>query len=216
MFFSRRRPLAVREEQLRSLRLALNTPDLAAEDLPAGPARAAIAVREEADGGMALSVLVRSLGDGSLVCWSWDGVLAPDTLARAVDAALSFGEGMGFLFDDDALSEGSEEIRQRALDHWWELSGWSTADAPAANASALEAPCLAPPEEALAWPLPTAKERLPLTKFRRRLGGAAAEPLALAPRPEGSALGRLRLVKRARTEEAAERSSLWLRLLGSF
>jgi hypothetical protein len=123
MFFSRSHPLVVREEQLRSLRLALNTPELTADELPAGPARAAIAVHEEPDGSVALSVLVSSLGNGALVCWSWDGATESGTLETAIDAALSFAEGMGFLFDDDALSSASPEARRRALDHWLACAG---------------------------------------------------------------------------------------------
>jgi hypothetical protein len=41
-----------------------------------------------------------------------------------IDAALSFGESMGFLFDEDELDEAAtEEARGRALDFWLELMG---------------------------------------------------------------------------------------------
>lgn len=216
MFFSRSHPLDVREEQLRSLRLALNTPELTADELPAGPARAAIAAHQKPDGSVALSVLVRSLGNGALVCWSWDGATEPGTLETAIDAALSFAEGMGFLFDDDALSSASPEARRRALDHWWELTGWPVPDAASAEASIeagagrrVQAVALAPATRA-------AREPLPLTKFRRRLAPLPPQPAVPEPKPDGSMLGRLRLVKRARTGEAGERPPLWLRLLGSF
>jgi hypothetical protein len=216
MFSPRSRPPAVREEQLRSLRLTLNSPELAAGELPAGPARAAIALHDEREGILALSVVVQSVGSGARVCWSWDETLSPATVQTATDAALSFAESMGFLFDDDAIGVASVEVRRRALDHWWELVGWPVADAEAeialAQPARVENDGLAPAPEAQGM----ARERLPLTKFRRRLGPPLAEPAAPEARRQGSALGRLRLVKRAHPGEAAERPPLWLRLLGSF
>lgn len=225
MFFARSHPPAAGDERLRSLWLAVNTPELAADELPAGPARAAIGVHEEADGAFALCVLVRSLGDGALGCWSWDGVIEPDALQRAVDAALSFAEGMGFLFDDDALASADLEQRRRALDLWWELSGWNASaaevrESPAAAANTAVPQTLAPVpfipvrERSEGLPLAGAPEALPLTKFRRRLGAPPSEPPA--ERSEPSALGRLRLVKRARAEAKGDRPPFWLRLLGSF
>ena len=224
MFFTRSQPPGAAEDRLRSLWLAVNTPDLAADELPSGPARAAIAVCEEATGAFALSVLVRSLADGSLACWSWDGAIDAGGLRRAADAALSFAESMGFLFDDDALASSDDAARRRALDFWWEVTAWSASvrEAPPsaaalARAAEPEAPAAADahralePVEAAAAPPP---ERLPLTKFRRRLGAAPAEPPA--GRPEVSRLGRVRLVKRARPDGAADRRPFWLRLLGSF
>ena len=216
MFFSRSRPLVVREEQLRSLRLALNTPELTADELPAGPARAAIVAHEEPDGSVALSVLVSSLGNGALVCWSWDGATESGTLETAIDAALSFAEGMGFLFDDDALSSTSPEARRRALDHWWELTGWPVPDAASAKPSIEAGAGRRVQAAALAPATRDAPEPLPLTKFRRRLAPLPPEPPVPELKPEASMLGRLRLIKRARTGEAGERPPLWLRLLGSF
>ena len=224
MFFTRSRPPRAAEDRLRSLWLAVNTPDLAADELPSGPARAAIAVCEEATGAFALSVLVRSLGDGSLACWSWDGAIDAGGLRRAADAALSFAESMGFLFDDDALSSPDAAARRRALDFWWEVTGWSPTarEAPrsaeafaraAGPESAAPAAAHRAPESVASAAAPP-PERLPLTKFRRRLGAAPAEPPA--SRPEVSTLGRVRLVKRARPDGTADRRPFWLRLLGSF
>lgn len=230
MFFARSHPPAVREERLQSLWLAVNTPELAADELPAGPARGAIAVYEpdEPDecGALALCVLVRSLGDGALACWSWDGPLEAAALRRAIEAALCFAEGMGFLFDDDALASADAGSRRQALDLWWELSGWSEhvaevrPDAEDTEAVAsLVTPLPAVAATAETAPAPSAPRtrlpvRLPLTKFRRRLGAPQPEPPA--ERSAGSALGRLRLVKRARSGGTPDRPPLWLRLLGSF
>ncbi len=207
MFLPRSRPLDVREAALRGLRLSLNSPELSAGELPAGPARAGIAVHDGDDGGLALTIAVRSLGTGAMVSWSWTAALDETSLPRAVEAALSFAEGMGFLFDDDALAGGEDgEARHRALDAWWELAGWP---APPSEAAAEECEPASEGATAVASAL---GERIPLTKFRRRLGPPLPEKPAAPER--GPALGRLRLVKRARDGEG--RSPRWLRLLGSF
>lgn len=213
MFFPRVRPPAVREEGLRSLWLALNTPELSAGDLPAGPARAAIALHEDAATGVGLSVVVRSLADGQGACWRWSGDLDGDALREALDAALSFAEDMGFLFDDDALAEERPEARRRAVDGWWEVAGWPGAGEAASRPAAPQPEAAAPHAGEAAPEAPRAP--LPLTKFRRRL---APEPAteAASPPARPSALGRLRLVRRVRSPEGAERPPLWLRLLGSF
>jgi len=248
MFFPRTRPLSVREEQLRSLRLSLNTPELIAGELPAGPARAAITLHQEPDGSLVLSVLVRSLGSGTLMGWSWDERVDAGGETRVTEAALSFGESMGFLFDDDAFRATEDDAfaakaldaRRLALDHWWELVGWPTVESGPGVDAAAPIPGIAAtvPDSAPAVPhpaddgLPSAKpgglppakrdglppakrDGLPLTKFRRRLGAAPLEAAAAGPKPQASALGRLRLIKK-KSEEVGERPPLWLRLLGSF
>jgi hypothetical protein len=93
---------------------------------------------------------------------------------------------MGFLFDDDPLATGSPEARRLAIDHLWELVGWPAPEAPAPRAS---------------------REALPLTKFRRRMGAAPSEPAAPVPKPGSSALGRMRLIKRARRGERGASAS---------
>jgi hypothetical protein len=40
-----------------------------------------------------------------------------------MDGALSFAEGMGFLFDEDLIEFGGPDGRQRALRHWRDLLG---------------------------------------------------------------------------------------------
>jgi hypothetical protein len=238
MFSPRNRALSVREEQLRSLRLSLNTPELGASELPTGPARGAIALHQEPDGSRAISVVVQSLGSGELVCWSWDEPVDAEIETRVTEAALSFGESMGFLFDEDAFAAPSPDVRRVALDHWWELVGWPTAEAESASLPAILDPiALASEPETIELAAPlvdeapdgsvvahlpvlarAAREGLPLTKFRRRLGPTPVEAGAPAPdpKPQASALGRLRLVKKIRSGEAGRRPSLWLRLLGSF
>ncbi len=223
MFSPRARPPAIPEAALRSLRLALNAPVLIAGELPAGPAQAGIAVHaDESSGGIALTVAVRSLADGSLVCWSFEGDLAGASLDHAIETALSFGESMGFVFDDDLLAQEESDERRRGLEQWSELLGWPAAGAATINLE-LEDLAPSPVDEGPKASAPHAarprasKEGVPLTKFRRRLGGPPPPELAPAlAKTTHASLGRLRLVKRARTGEGGERPPLWLRLLGSF
>lgn len=217
MFFPRSGPLVVHEEQLRVLRHALNTPELEAGDLPAGPARAAIALHDDPEGGIALSVVVQSLSSGAIACWSWEGAVAPNLVERVIEAALSFGESMGFRFDEDALRGADLEARHRALEQWWELVGWPVREAPRGTSGPPRAPGGAGVGAvAAASAGGSPPESLPLTKFRRRLGPAPSPPPAPEAKSPTSALGRMRLVKVAKTGEGAERPPLWLRLLGSF
>ena len=130
MFFPRREaPLDLVAERLHGLRLSLNAPVVATTELPPGPARAAIAVHEEADGRPNVTVGVRSLRSGELVLYSYDGDLREESsVAVGTDAALSFAEGMGFLFDDDELLDPSPAARARALGLWNELMDADPAD----------------------------------------------------------------------------------------
>jgi hypothetical protein len=126
MYFPlRSAPLDLSADRLNGLRLSLNSPVVSIEELPVGPARAAIAIHEEVDGRPNLTVGVRSLRDGAVVLFSLEGDLREhSSLAVGIDAALSFGESMGFLFDEDELEAVSaEEARPRALGLWFELMG---------------------------------------------------------------------------------------------
>jgi hypothetical protein len=122
-FLPRSTPLELSADRLRGLRLSLNTPVVSIEDLPAEPARAAIAVHDEFDGSPNITVGVYPLRSGVPVLFSFEGGLRDQSaLANGIDAALSFGESMGFLFDEDELESClTEEARSRALDLWREL-----------------------------------------------------------------------------------------------
>jgi hypothetical protein len=123
MFFLRRtQPLALGIGQLRGLRLSLNTPVVATSDLPVGPARAAILVHQEPKQGLALTVGVRSLGCGSVVLYGLEGEITPGGVGEWIDAALAFAEGMGFLFDDEAIDH-TRASREKALARWKEAIG---------------------------------------------------------------------------------------------
>lgn len=99
--------------RLRALRLSLNTPVVAIEALPVGPAAAGIALHRGPEGAL-LTVALRSVRTGQLVFYRPDDDWGEFHGAElAVDAALSFAEGMGFLFDEDPIAAGGD-LREAA------------------------------------------------------------------------------------------------------
>ena len=116
MFAARNRPLVLVEDRLLALRMSLNAPVLATAELPAGPARAAIVVHAQG-ASRCFSIVVRSLRGGASVIYELeDEDLREDSgWAVALDASLSFGESMGFLFDDEMLVDRRPETLRRAL-----------------------------------------------------------------------------------------------------
>ena len=126
MYFALRSALLdLSADRLYGLRLSLNTPVVSIEDLPEGPARAAVAIHNEIDGRPNVTVGVRFLQSQAAVIFSLEGDLNEhSSLAVGIDAALSFGENMGFLFDEDEFGSGpAEEVRPRALGLWRDLMG---------------------------------------------------------------------------------------------
>jgi hypothetical protein len=121
----RSEPLDLSGDRLHGLRLSLNTPVVSIDELPVGPARAAIVIHEEFDGHPNLTLGVRSLRSGSAVLFSLEADLREhSSLAVGIDAVLSFGESMGFLFDEDEFeTDSSEGACSRALGLWLELMG---------------------------------------------------------------------------------------------
>jgi len=156
--------------ELRALRLSLNTPVVTIEDLPVGPAAAGIALHAGPKG-LRLTLAVRSVRTGQVVFFhpdeDWSEIHGSEL---AVDAALSFAECMGFLFDDDLIEAGGD-VREAAL-RWAELvetAGaeepeespgeeiWLEEVAPVAPASLLSKfrfIAAVPPERRMAEPLP--------------------------------------------------------------
>jgi hypothetical protein len=211
MFFPRSQPLLLDESGLHGLRLALNTPVLSIQELPPGPATAAIAIHAEKGGERALTIAVRALRGGEVVFFTLDEDLSDDgAVLGAIDGALSFAEAMGFLFDEE-FEIATQAQRKRALGRWRELLGESKtgsveAVAPAEELLVLEEtveleeaalPEDPPPRRAEA-PSRTgsghaeqkaqaaaagkaAGRGVSLTKFRKR------SAVSTAPRPEGGA-----------------------------
>jgi hypothetical protein len=105
-----------------SLHLSLNAPVIAIDELPVGPARAGVALCALASGGFHLQIAIRSLRTGEVVAVASD--LDPtghSDQAAAVEAALSYAEGMGFLFDEDEVANGDAEAAEKAGALWCDL-----------------------------------------------------------------------------------------------
>ena len=114
------------------------------------PARAAIAIHDEIDGRPNVTVGIYALRSGVAVLFSFEEPLLDNgALTNGVDTALSFGESMGFLFDEDELeSDTGEEARSRALNLWLELmspaSGESERDPQTSAVPAVPSPASGP------------------------------------------------------------------------
>jgi hypothetical protein len=116
MFAARQRPLLLVEDRLLALRLSLNAPVLATAELPAGPARAALVVFSE--GSLRnFAIIVRSLRNGASAVYELQGddLREHSGWSVALDASLSFGESMGFLFDDEMLVDRGPDTLRRAI-----------------------------------------------------------------------------------------------------
>jgi len=109
-------------EKIRVLHLSLNTPIITIDELPMGPARAGLAVGDAVAGGFQLQIAVRSIRTGQVVWYAPDEELPGQQEAEvAVDAALSFAEGMGFLFDEDEVAARGAGGSDAAVVLWREL-----------------------------------------------------------------------------------------------
>jgi len=133
-------PAPVRRQELRSLRVSLNTPVVAIEDLPVGPAAAAVAVHA-APGGPRLTLALRSVRTGQVVFYAPDEEWRPGD-GVALDAALSFAEGLGFLFDEDALAAGGDP--RDAARRWDEFVRTDAAELGGSEEILLDEPAAAP------------------------------------------------------------------------
>ena len=266
MFFPRKRPIALRPEDLYGIRFSLNTPVIERADVPNGPARAAIAVHADETSERALTIGIRSLRTSTVALFGFRGDLdSEESVFDATEAALTFCEGMGFLFDDDEIEVAGPEACHVALHRWRALTGTPDGadldgeDVDASPAMEAEEPSpeildasgdylLEPdldvlpdsdldelPEPAAtrsaAEPGPTgsanaeAPSRAPvaetasvaspsLSKYQMR---SPAQPLPKAEDPRGAALARIPLMKRRRSNEAAdERPGFLLRILSGF
>ena len=125
MFFPRQTPLGLTAKRVLGLRRSLNSPVVGIEGFVPGPAQAAILIHEEEDGGPNLAVAVRCTETGQVAIYSFEGDLHEASgLGLGIDAAHSFAESMGFLFDDDELGPDSDEAaRARTLERWLEVAG---------------------------------------------------------------------------------------------
>jgi hypothetical protein len=161
---------------LARLRLSLNTPVVSVAGLPVGPASAAIAL-ERAAGTLRLTLALRSTRNGQVVYFQPGSRPAPGAPeALALEAVLAFAEGMGFLFDDDAVASGEGEAL--AARRWARFAPEQASAAPGGARSEAQ-------REAQ-------QGQLLLSKFRF-LAAIPAERL-LAPPPADGPDGMLRLL----------------------
>jgi hypothetical protein len=220
MFLRRCEPLLLTEEDVDGLCPSLNRPIVDVEGLPVGPASAAIAVHGSARGALGLAVAHRYEEYGAVVVYSFQGEPA-STPHHAMDAGLTFAEGLGFLFDEDLVAGGDRAARLQAVGHWCQLIG----DEPPSGDSAEDALLLDDLAD-LDEELPASGDPLPagaLSKFRlshdaqgaNRDGQDAAEADSGAdPEDSGAALGRIPIVRRK--APASEVPMLLARLLARF
>jgi hypothetical protein len=123
MFNVRAEPLLLSEAGIHGLCVSLNTPVLNIDELPVGPARAALVLFDGGYGSLGLAVGVRSIETRQLVVFSYQGTLDMTTTpAKAMEDATSFAERMGFLFDEDVVETSGSDGRARALRLWTDLT----------------------------------------------------------------------------------------------
>jgi len=245
MFLSRSDPPVLGETSLRGMCVSLNSPVVNIEDLPVGPARALIVLHDEEPVGMTLSVALRSLEGGRIALFTYRGELKKAGSPTVVmDGALSFAEGMGFLFDEDLIEFGGPGGRQRALRHWRDLLGEPAAavapvpeiaPAPVPAPVAVELPelelgaefCLDegidPGEDSSPSPLPasepgaaTPAEATSAQQTLPLTKFRSRPAPALATAPGASELGRVPIVKMRKGGDVRPEASILIRLLGSF
>jgi len=245
MFNPRQRPMLLVADRLLGLRLSLNTPVVATAELPAGPARAAILVYAEA-GERRFAVAVRALRSGTSVVYELEGENLNEATgwAVALDAAHSFGESMGFLFDDDQLADRSPAALRQALGRVREILA---PPGPAEEESALAEPAeeaeillddaveaeaqavppkraqAVPPKRAGAEAEPAERKRAAVSLTKFRAAPAESNDAKQTEKPAGSAksasrgakLGRVRPV-RLRSGDSQPPIGALLRLLAAF
>jgi len=154
MFVEAPMPREPLEAGLRALRISLNSPIVALGTLPVGPVAAAIALYGAGDG-LQVAIALRCQRSGERIFYAYEESREPiRDPERLLDAALSFAEGMGFVFDDDEVESRGDAGPSESGRIWRDFAGLEES---AAATPAVEAP----PASQL------------LTKFRWRLGEGA-------------------------------------------
>jgi hypothetical protein len=138
MFFPAPPPADRDIEGLRALRRSLNSPVVAIEMLPTGPASAAIVLHGGPGDRPRVTIALRSARSGQLAFFTADEERAQfGSPAVALDAALSFAESMGFLFDDDEVEAVGDDGPAHAARFWRAFvstdAPWESSQAPGAG-----------------------------------------------------------------------------------
>ncbi len=131
---------------------ALNTPVVNIEALDVGAARAGIMLAAGEYGDLKLLVRVSLISGGEGITFEFQGDPREfGDASAAMDAALSFSEGMGFLFEEDLLTQGGRSGRKRASKIWTSLCSPREEDRAVVEAPACEP---LPPRVAVAGTAP--------------------------------------------------------------
>jgi len=124
MFLHCTDPLPLSEACLHTLCASLNAPVVRVEELPPGPVRAAIVIYAQDYGDFGLAIGLRALETGQVAVYKHRTAIPQvEQVPAALDEALSFAEGLGFLFDEDMIEAKSGKGRREALEHWNRLMG---------------------------------------------------------------------------------------------
>jgi hypothetical protein len=119
MIFLADAPLETSCSELEALYVSLNSPVVTLESLPVGPASAAVALHMNPHPGVTLAV--RCVRTGRVAFFT-SGEAVEDAKVL-LDAALSFAESMGFLFDEDEVAARGEQGPEEAAQLWRDLLG---------------------------------------------------------------------------------------------
>ncbi len=150
MFFPTDAPAQRYCAELRALRFSMNAPVVALEGLPVGPARAAVALHPGPE--PRVTVALRSTRSGQMLFYCAGDELAELSSGGVVmDAALSFAESMGFLFDDDEVEIRGGEGPAQCARLWSEFIDESP-ERPPERPKRAPAPAPAPRPPAAAAP----------------------------------------------------------------
>jgi hypothetical protein len=162
---------AIAESAIAAFCASLNTPVLNIEMLEVGLARAGIMLAAQEYGQLVLLVRVSLMANGEGVTFQFQGDPADlGDAAGALEAALSFSEGMGFLFEEDLLCRGDRSGRARAFNIWNSLCNRREDPIGAAE------PTVVPEAARVAAPPPVARGPVPAAEIELTDAMLACEP----------------------------------------
>lgn len=221
---------------------ALNSPVVNIDGLEIGSAKAAILLSADEYGDLlTLRVRVKRVPDGAGVTFRYQGNASDfGNASAAMAVAHNFAEGMGFLFDEDMMRNGTGSSRRRAFKLWNAIlakgSGGPTAEAgerapkgPSPQRVFAEAEATAEPVLDLEDALTLEDEALVLTKLRPKKSkpqspsqrkirppSRMSQPAASSERAGSGELGRVELAAEELGNEFVDVSGFLTRLLSSF
>jgi len=121
MIFLADAPLETGCSELEALYVSLNSPVVTLDSLPVGPASAAVAFHMDPRPGVTLAV--RCVRTNRVAFFTSGPCEAAEDAKVLLDAALSFAESMGFLFDEDEVAARGDKGPHEAAQLWLDLLG---------------------------------------------------------------------------------------------